>query len=357
MAFGTPNACNNCHGDRSVEWAAGHFTKWYPAPEPVRATWTEAFAGARAGNPAAATKLVALIADSQLPAIVRATAVSELAPFLTARSIDVLPLALNDDSPLLRWAGLQTLERFPPEQRYGLAAHLLKDPLLAIRAEAGRVLAASSRERLTATEREHLEHAMAEYAATLAHNADRAFAHVQRAALYATGQGTMQQAEDAYRQALERDPDFVPAYAHFADLLRQTGRDEQAHALLERGLQRRPEAAALHHAAGLLHVGRGDMTAALSSLKRAANLAPENARLDYVYAIALHSTGQPEAALRRLREANGRHPYHRDILLALVTMNLEANDTESARSHLTRLLEVWPDDAAARRLAQALSMP
>lgn len=357
VAIGTPNACNNCHGDRSTEWAAGHFTKWYPDPEPVRATWTEAFAQARAGDPAAAAKLVALIADSQLPAIVRATAVSELAPFLRADSTDVLPLALNDDSPLLRLAGLQTLERLPPEQRHGLATHLLRDPLLAIRAEAGRVLAASPRQRLTAAEREHLDRAMAEYAATLAHNADRAFAHVHRAEFYATGRGTMQQAEDAYRQALERDPDFVPAYTNFADLLRRTGRDEQALALLERGLQRQPEAAALHHAAGLLQVGRGDMATAVAYLERAASLAPENPRFDYVYAIALNSTGHPEAALKALREASGRHPYDRDILMALVTVNLDANDSESARAHLTRLLEVWPDDAGARRLAQALPMP
>ncbi len=354
VAFGTPNACSNCHDDRSSAWAVEHFAEWYPDPKPVRQTWTEAFAHARAGNPAAEQPLAAIVNDTAVPAIVRATALSELTPFLSAASGNVLPSALNDPNPLLRLAGLRALSGFAPAQRHALAAHLLEDPFLAVRAEAGRALAASPKEGLTDSEREHLERAIADHVATLEHHADRAFAHVGRAALYATGLGTMQQAEDAYRQALERDPDFVPAYANLADLLRRTGRDSQALALLESGLARRPEAAALHHSMGLLQVGRGDMTAALAALERAASLAPESARFAYVHAIALNSTGDRMRALQTLRDAAEWHPFDRDILLALVTLHVEANETDRAREHLSRLLEVWPDDAQARQLARSL---
>jgi len=356
LAFGTPNACNNCHDDRSVAWAAGHFAEWYPKAKPVRQTWTQAFARARAGNPAAGQQLAAIAADPKLPAIVRGTAVLELAPFFTAASISVLPSALSDDSPLLRLAGLRALEVLPPAQRYPLAAELLNDPLLALRAEAGRMLAGVPPLPLTTSERAPLEGAIADHLATLEHNADRASAHTELGALYAS-QGKLQQSEDAYRQAINMDRGYVPAYANLADILRHSGRDQEAAAVLERGLAVRPEAAELHHAQGLLRVRSRDMRAALASLERALSRAPENARFAYVYAIALNSTGDRPLALGVLREANAAHPYDRDILLALVTLNVEANALDNAREHLTRLLEVWPNDAQAQQLARALRRP
>lgn len=127
--------------------------------------------------------------------------------------------------------------------------------------------------------------------------------------------------------------------------------------MLERGLAVRPEAAELHHAQGLLRVRSRDMRAALASLERALSRAPEHARFAYVYAIALNSTGDRPLALGVLREANAAHPYDRDILLALVTLNVEANALDNAREHLTRLLEVWPNDAQAQQLARALRRP
>lgn len=360
VAFGTPNACNNCHGERSPTWAAGHFARWYTNPKPIRPTWTQAFSKARAGNPAAEQPLAALVTDPNLPAVVRATALSELRPFFSAASIGVLPSALNDDSPMLRLAGLQALEVLPPEQRHPLAANLLEDSLLAVRAEAGRVLAGvmsgGTPLTLTTTERARLQSAIDEHLATLTHNADRAFAHTELAALYVS-QGKMAEAEAAYRRALLRDPGYVPAYANLTDLLRRAGRDQEAAALLERGLAARPEAAELHHARGLLQVRSGAMTAALVSLERAASLLPKNARFTYVYAIALNSTGDRTLALQILRDASAAHPFDRDILLALVTLNVETNAMDRAREHLTRLLEVWPDDARARRLARSLQTP
>lgn len=356
VAFGTPNACSNCHSDRSFDWAAGAFAKWYPDASPVREVWTEAFTTARAGNPAAEQQLLKLATDATMPAMVRGTAVLELRPFLSSASIHAVPEALNDDEALLRLAGLRALEALPPSQRYPLAAALLNDPLLAVRSEAGRVLAGVPPRTLSASERERLQRAVDDYIATLAHNADRADANTRLGDLFAS-QGKADQAEAAYRQAIERDPDYVPAHANLADLLRRTGRDEEAAAVLERGLARRPEAAALLHTKGLLQVRSGDTAAAVASLERAASLAPEDARFAYVYAIALNSIGDRARALQTLRDAVERHPYDRDILLVLVTLHAEAGAMDLARQHLRRLIEVWPNDAQAQQLARSLGPP
>lgn len=356
VAFGTPNACNTCHDDRPVDWAAAAFAKWYPDAQPAREVWTAAFAAARAGNPEAEAQLLKLATTSTLPAIVRGTAVLELRPFLGSASIHVLPDVLSDDDPLLRLAGLRALEALPSSRRFPRAEGLLDDPLLAVRTEAGRVLASVPTQTLPASERQRLQRAVDEYVATLEHHADRADANTRLGDLFAS-QGKAEQAEVAYRQAMERDPGYVPAYANLADLLRFTGRDAEAALVLESGLARLPEAAALHHMQGLLQVRAGATAAAVATLERAARLAPDNARFAYVYAIALDSTGDRPQALQTLRNATERHPFDRDILLALVTLHAEAGALNSARQYLRRLLEVWPNDAQARQLARSWGVP
>jgi Flp pilus assembly protein TadD len=119
--------------------------------------------------------------------------------------------------------------------------------------------------------------------------------------------GDTERAEVAYGRGLEIDRDWVPAYVNLADLFRQTGRDDEGEKLLRAALGRLPDAAALHHSLGLLLVRERKLDAALGSLARAAELAPDDARFSYVYAVGLDSAGRkPEArdavaaALRRM---------------------------------------------------------
>jgi Flp pilus assembly protein TadD len=103
-------------------------------------------------------------------------------------------------------------------------------------------------------------------------------------------------AEAAYREALLLNPGWVPAYANLADLFRQTGRDAEVETLLREGLARQPKSAALFHSLGLWQVRQKHLPVALASLKRAAELAPDEPRFAYVYAVALDSTGRRREA-------------------------------------------------------------
>jgi Putative Zn-dependent protease, contains TPR repeats len=99
------------------------------------------------------------------------------------------------------------------------------------------------------------------------------------------------EAEAAYRQALRLDPASAPVMVNLADLYRATGRDSQAEPLLRQGIVTAPDYAPAEHALGLLLARRHDMPGALAALKKAVELAPEDARYAYVYAIALNSAG------------------------------------------------------------------
>jgi Flp pilus assembly protein TadD len=93
----------------------------------------------------------------------------------------------------------------------------------------------------------------------------------------------------------------------------------------------------------------------VAELEAATRLAPRDARYGYVYAVALHDTGRPQAARQELTRVLARHPYDRDALAAAVNYALGRRDWSQALTHARRLAEVEPANAEVRRLVERLA--
>ena len=88
-------------------------------------------------------------------------------------------------------------------------------------------------------------------------------------------------------------PNYVPAYVNAADAFRQQGRDADAIRTLKEGIAVQPSNATLHHALGLAYTRGQQRDSALVEFARSVQLAPDNPRYTYVYAVALNSMGAP----------------------------------------------------------------
>jgi tetratricopeptide (TPR) repeat protein len=344
VRLGTPNACASCHADRTAAWAASAVARWRGknAPPP-RAHFAEALHAARAGAANAEGALVALATDATQPAIARATAVGELAAWLSPRSLEALQAAAGDADPLLRLAAADTLAAADPSSRVGIGAPLLRDARLAVRLAAASALAGAPPGLWTAAQRDDLARALAELRASHGTNADRPEALVSLGALHAT-LGEPAAARRAYETALRLAPYFVPAYVNLADLARGAGDETEAERLLDEALARAPESADVQHAVGLLRVRQGRLAEAIPVLGRAEAFAPERARYAVVHALALHEAGRTGEALRALEAAHARRPGERGVLEVLATLARDAGDLTRARAP--------GDDAAAALLRQ-----
>jgi tetratricopeptide (TPR) repeat protein len=279
--------------------------------------------------------------------------VLELQSFLSPVSGQALQDSLKDSSPLVRIAGLRSLEVIPPEHRFAFAGHLLADPLLAVRVEAARVLGPVPRGGLSPGDQQRLATTIAEFVATQELNSDRAETLVNLGNFY-NQSGEILQAERTYRRAIDRNPMFIPAFVNLADLFRARGREAASQGVLREGLALHPESAPLHHALGLSLVRAQDIPAALAELDQAAELEPQTVRYAYVYGIALHSNGDSEEAMKVLKQANQAHPRDRDILLTLATISRDRGDISQAREWAGKALDLNPGDQAARQLLDAL---
>lgn len=344
LTLGTPNACNRCHADRDARWAGTALAGWYPVRKPGFQTFAEAFDLGDRAAPGAQRALSALAADSTQPGIVHASALSRLGRFISPATLPVITGALRDADPLVRMAAVGALANADATTRVEHLPGLLRDPARVVRMEAARLLAGETEARLLADERSAFEAALAEWTAAQRFNAERPEAWANLGSLSLV-RGDVGEAIAVFRKALALDPTFVQAAVNMADAYRATGAEAEAEKVLRESLATNPGAAVLHHLLGLGLIRQRQTGRALEELAGAAKLAPEDPRFTYVFAVALHDTGKAGDAVNVLEDALKRHPYDRDILLALVSYQREAGNAPRAQEFAKLLQELEPDDA------------
>jgi Flp pilus assembly protein TadD len=349
VKYGTPNACTQCHRDRTAGWAADAVSKWFgPAPA-ARPHFVEAIDAGRRGSLEAEGVLSSLILDSGQPAIARATALALLHDYLSPASLGAVQAGLTDSDALVRAAAVRALEPLPPQERVRHGAPLLVDPIRSVRIEAARLLAGTARAELPPGQSAALDRAISELIASEMATAERPESHMNLALLY--GQlGRPGEAESELKTSLRLDPDFVPGMVNLADLCRAEGRESDAQELLERAIAVAPTSAEAIHALGLLKAREKQYGEALGLLAKAATLQPGNVRYSYVYAVALGSSGKLDQAIAVLEQAHNRRLADRDVLMALVTFQRDRGDFKSAISYCQQLVQLSPSDAQARML-------
>jgi predicted CXXCH cytochrome family protein len=353
ISLGSPNACTQCHQKQKPEWAAAALDKWYGKTWRDRPHYGTALqAGAAQGLKALPT-LLELAQNSGSPAIVRATALTLVAPLMGPELLTVARAQLQDLDPSVRIAALGLIESVDPVNRVLSASPLLADPIRGVRIEAARILADVPDSQFPTSRLGARNNAMTEYREYLKLNADWPAENVNMGNLY-LHQHNIEAAITAYQRAISLDPRFVGAYVNLADAYRQQGRDEDGEKQLRRGLSIVPDAADLHHALGLLLVRKTNSTAALHELEQAAKLVPDNARYAYVHAIGLNSAGKQREALAVLKAANARQPYDLDILSALISMHREAGDNNTALVYARKAGEVLPENKEIKQLIMEL---
>jgi Flp pilus assembly protein TadD len=349
VKIGTPNACGQCHANRSAAWAVQQVTRWYGPSRSSQPHYGEALAAGRTAAADAQPRLLAVANDTAIPAIVRATAVSLLGPWIDVQSAPVLERGLRDPDALIRMAAVDVVSLLPGTGRTALLVPLLRDPMRSVRIQAARALTTVPERSLAGDDRARFVRGLAEWEAVQRFNADTAGAHVNLGDLYAE-RGEVDRARQEYETARRLEPYFAPAAANLADLYRAQGRDDLGEGVLREALARTPDVSTLHRALGLLLVRRGNLTAALVELNRAARLAPDDTDAQYALAVTLYSAGQQAAAIDLLDRTRRAHPGDRTVLAGLISYVRERGDLERAEQLVADLVKLSPADSSAQAL-------
>src|SRR5262249_9986262 len=160
-------------------------------------------------------------------------------------------------------------DRVEPAVRLRYLLPLLDAPVRAVRIEAARAAAPVLRGSLPDADAARIRKGLDEYEAVQHYNADWPDAFSNLAIVRAEA-GDVAGAEQAYRDAIALEPQWVPAVANLADLYRATGRDAEAGAVIEAGLERVQDSAELHYAYALWLTRAHRSADALGEYRRAA---------------------------------------------------------------------------------------
>jgi len=235
--LGVPNACTDCHADKSPEWAAVELNARFPNGLKRGVDYATVLDTARrgAGGNATARLLIDIASSEDHAGIVRATALDLLQRYATPGIADLTAFQLEDEDPLVRAAAIRLQRAAPVAVRLKRIGPLLGDERRSVRIEAARSLLDVPANIIPPSITPVLRSALGEYQRSLAAKAD--FPEAQMAiAGTALVLRNLPVAERAFREAVLMDPQRVEAWAMIARLRTARGNKTGAVEALREGL-------------------------------------------------------------------------------------------------------------------------
>lgn len=337
MQIGTPNACTNCHQDKSAQWASDWIKKWY-GPKTPKSSYGKTISDARQGKDVE-TALIAIAQDSTQSPIVRATALSHLRNF----NPQVNTALLKDKNPLLRYAAVSNLEGLDNAKRLQLIGPLLSDPIRAVRMEAALVLSSIPMTEWDTNNKLAFKIALQEFTDAQIHSIDMPHANLNLAVLNER-LGNTEKAETYYLTALKIDPDFTPARLNLAQFYSKTNQAMKAEKILVDGIKRLPNQGDLYYSLGLLQAEMKRLPDAKIALEHASQFLPQQPRVKYNYALVLEQLGESKKAEIVFLQGLKLAPQHSEMMYALSLLYTQEQKWNQALSWAKKLAELNPDN-------------
>lgn len=353
IIVGTPNACNKCHADKSATWARDAIIEWSPSPNPGFQDFAEAFDLADLRAPGAQAALAKIATADTASRIAQASALARMANFPSPDTLEIAVRSLAIEDALVRSSAIAIIARADANTRQMVLPGLLRDKSRLVRMDAARALAGEPESGLDGPGRAAFTAALTEYVDGQMFNAERPEAQLNLGNLY-RDQGKLDQARAAFRTAIELDPTFVPASISLSDLERMAGNEASAERILRESYAANNRSGAVAHALGLTLIRQKRLPEAMQFLAEAVSHEPDQARFSYVLAVALHDTGNQSKAMTTLQSALVRHPYDRDLLMAIITYEVEAKAFSSALERAELLGKLEPNSAQIAQLVASL---
>ncbi len=351
MRYGTPNACTQCHTDKSDRWAEENIRKWYGTSR--RHHYGEVLARGRRSDPAVLDSLILMTQDILFPVIVRATAITLLQNYPLQKSFAALTKAFSDPESLIREAAVRSLPNLDPQAYRQALQPMLNDPAKAVRMQAAFRLSAFPHRQIEAKYQKAFNKALKEYRQAMLYMGDFASSRHNLGILYAN-QGQTDNAIRSYEEALRIDNLFFPARINLALLYNQKGENDKAEKMLRETLAAEPDFSEGYYYMGLLKAEKKEYEAALRYLLEAARRMPEYVRINYNISLLYQQMNQPAQAEIYLKKCLAADPRNYDYLYAAATFYLNRKDMEKARQYAVLLKEYYPANPAGENILKAV---
>jgi tetratricopeptide (TPR) repeat protein len=342
VKYNTPNACNECHADKSNQWSEDYVKKYFG--ESKKYTYESALIEGSLRKAGADTALIRIARSNLYPEMIRAAAVYYLTAYTgNPDALAVIQEMLISPEPLLRERAIDAYNSSNPELIVRNISPLLNDPVKMVRISAASKLSGISKESFTSVQLELRAKALDEYFASILYTADFPTGKYNLGNFYAD-KGDYPKAVVFYNNAIRMDSMFYPAKSNLAMLYYNTGSPENAEKLFLNLIQNHPEYSDGYYYLGLLYAEQKRYKESAEALENGLLKNPANAKIYYNLGIIYQYLGNNSKSELYLLKGYSVFQYDFKVLYALVDFYIKKRDYQKARKYADEIKQKHPDN-------------
>ena len=277
--YGTPNACNGCHKEKSNQWAANTIKKWYGDKRQPHFSDALLLSNKNSISSTEREMLYSFINDLKYPGIARATVIENL-NFTNQEQYTALLQSLNDSSAVVRYNALLKFRSLSPQDRTSIALKHINDSTKLVRIGAAQLVIGLDENTLSVNDKLYFTTARTELETMLFSNADFSSGRMQLGDYYLQ-KNNISEAIKHYKMALKKDSLLIPVYSNLATAFSLNKDYDNSTKTLDNWILLEPNSSRPHYLKALLYFELTKNEEAISELKTAIKLNPNDTRSMY----------------------------------------------------------------------------
>ena len=345
--LGTPNACNQCHADKSNRWSMDYIEKWFGTSRHFQ--FGEAIYASQQGVKGVDRQLIDIIKSPEevYPVSKKATAMASLT-FESDSSSKVLYASLNDIDPQMRLIAVRTLQ-IQSQKDIDRLLPMLSDEAKAVRIETTNKLSFLSNDQIPAKYLNRFKDALKEYEDMLLYNADFPMGKFSLGNFY-YARKSYALSEKYYLRALEQDSELDVVKINIAYLYSAMGKPDKAEKYLRMAVEKSPDNGTFLYNLGLILSENKKYEESLKYLLKASEGMPENPRIDYNIAMMYDFFGDYENGVKYLKSAIGKNPQDVSLYASLYSLYNKYKKSQEAKTLAEEMILKFPDNPNVQQL-------
>ncbi len=339
VKYGTPNACSNCHKDKSEKVLADAVIKWY-GPNRKYHFAEDLIPGSRL-DAQSEKHLTNLIDNKFVPKIIKATATFYLGSIPTQTSLNTILARLASKEAQIRYRALRSLASFPVESWMEAVGPLLSDPVRAVRIAAADLYITIPSNQVPTQYGQAFSSAQIELEKSLRYQTDFSTGNVMLADYYLKLKD-YSNAEKFYLRGLKKDSNMNYAWLNLSAAYNSQGKNTQALQTLESALKNDAKNERIYYNMALLYNEMNNIPAAEKAFSKAVELKSTNSRVYYNYGLLLNQNKKFAAAESVLMKGISLNPSDPELYYALTFVYIQSNNKVKAMQTVMKLKQLDP---------------
>lgn len=353
VKYGTPNACSNCHKDKSEKVLAQAIIKWY-GPKRVYHFAEDLIPGSKL-DVNSEKHLISLIDNKFVPKIIKATATFYLGSIPTQTSLNIILARLSSKEGQVRYRALRSLASFPAESWMQAVGPLLSDKVRAVRIAAADLYITIPKEQVPSLFAKAFGSAQVELEQSLRYQTDFSTGNVMLADYYLKLQD-YDNAEKFYLRGLKKDSKMNYALLNLSAAYNSQGKNSQALQTLELALKNDSKNERIYYNMALLFNEMNNIAAAEKAFARAVELNSTNPKVYYNYGLLLNQNKKAKQAETILLKGIQINPSDSELYYALSFVYMQSNDKVKAIQTAIKLKQLDPTNPNYQQVFRSLGL-